>query len=201
MHIVLTHPRRALAAAAGLLAGAAPARAQQVLTLANGDCLRGTLRRVADRAWVFAYRGAEVKVPVDSIASFTAPQAIGVRLADGTVGAAVVAPTSDSLALELSLADGTRRTITPSALAAVGRPDDLAALAPVAIGWFSPLDCFWSGSGSVGFSDQRGNTTAKVYKGLGSRVEALGEYSSRPLPGIRPYDLQTRLTLTYAFGR
>jgi putative salt-induced outer membrane protein YdiY len=277
------------------------------------------------------------------------------------VAAAVVSHARGERALELALSDGTRRTITPGDIAAVGSPDDLAALVPVAIGWFSPLDRFWRGSGSIGFSDQRGNTrafglaltvdvqrktardreevafgisreqgtipggelettaskgygfvqldfyfsrrwfgsavmrqerdrfqdlalrstyttgvgfqvvsttsadlrvnasaglrredyftaptmsvpilgagaayagqlgplrvavrvegspnagdladyrirsnasaTARLYKGVGSRIEALLEYNSRPLPGIRSYDLQTRLTLTYVFGR
>jgi putative salt-induced outer membrane protein len=55
------------------------------------------------------------------------------------------------------------------------------------------------------FADYRirsnASVTARLYKGVGSRVETLVEYNSRPLPGIRSYDLQTRLTLTYAFGR
>jgi putative salt-induced outer membrane protein YdiY len=332
-----------------------------MLTLANGDRLSGTLRRVADSVWVFAYRGTDMTVPVDSVAAFLAPQPLGVRLADGTVVAAVITPAADSFALMLTLPDGTQRAVVPGELAAVGAPNDLAALVPVSIGWFSPLGRFWSGSGSVGFSDQRGNTralglaaslelqrktardredlgfgvsreqgtvpggalettaskayaflqidlyfngrvfgtvatrqerdrfqdlalrstytagiglqllsttpadlrvnasvgrrredyftaattavpilgagvayrgqlgpvrvaaridwspnagdfadyrlrsnasaTARLYKGVGSRVETLVEYNSRPLPGIRTYDVQTRLTLTYAFGR
>jgi putative salt-induced outer membrane protein YdiY len=352
---------RVLAAAAGLVGLATAAAAQQVLTLTSGDRFTGTLHRVTDKAWIFAYRGAELTVPVDSVRTLTAPQPIGVRLADGAVAAATVAPTPDSLALVLTLADGTRRTIPPAGLVAVGPPDNLRALVPVVIGWFRPLNRFWSGSGSAGFSDQRGNTralgvalsiemdrksprdrqhlgfglsreqgtaaggqlettaskafavlqidltfsgrlfgtvltrqerdrfqdlalrstytaglglqlvsteaadlrvsatgglrredyytaattsvpilgagavygggvgplhlaarfdwssnagdiadyrlgstasvTARVFKGLGARVEARGEYSSRPLPGLRSYDMQTRLTLTYAFGR
>jgi putative salt-induced outer membrane protein YdiY len=347
--------------AAGLLAGVPALRAQQALTLVNGDRLSGTLRRIADTVWVFAYRGTDVRVPVDSVASFVAPQPIGVRLADGTIAAAMVTPAREARALEVALADGARRIIAPHELNAVGPADHLAALVPVTIGWFSPLHRFWSGSGSIGFSDQRGNTqalglalsvevrrktardredlgfgvsreqgrvagaglettaskgyaflqvdvyfsrrwfgtattrqerdrfqdlalrstytaglgfqvvstapldlrvnasaglrredyftaptmsvpilgagiayagelgpvrvaarvdgspnagdladyrirsnaraTARLYKGLGTRIETLVEYNSRPLPGIQPYDVQTRLTLTYAFGR
>jgi putative salt-induced outer membrane protein YdiY len=348
------------ALAAGCLAGAPAVAAQQVLAVANGDRMHGTLKRVTDSTWVFAYRGADLKIRVDSVVWFAAPQAVGVRLADGTIGAAAIAPTPDSLALALVFADGTRRRVAPRELVAIGPPNRLALLRPVAVGWFTPLDHFWSGSASLGFSDQRGNTrafglglslellrktardredlgfglsreqgtvqgdglqttvaksygflqidlhfdprlfgtvatrqeydrfqdlalrstytaglglelvsrstadlrinasaglrredyftaptttaaiagagatygghlgpirvsarldwsantadfgdyrlhsgasaTARVYKGLGARVEALYEYNSRPLPGIRHYDLQTRITLTYAFG-
>jgi hypothetical protein len=132
------------------------ARAQQELTFADGDQITGQLVGIVDGSWVFSYKGAEVTIPAAEIQSFTAPDPIGIRLADSTVVAATVRPVSDGLLLEL--ADGTTRLVQPADFDAVGAADDLKALEPIIIGLYSPFFKFWEALIAMGGSIQRGNT-------------------------------------------
>lgn len=133
--------------------------AQQTVELANGDRLSGRLRRIENGTWVFRFQGADVSFAGDSVTAFTAPAPIGVRLADGTIAAVTIEPVGQQLLLEFE--DDTRRRIPPTALLAVGRPDDLEALRPLEIGLFTPFFEFWRASGSLGLSDKRGNSRAR----------------------------------------
>ncbi len=133
--------------------------AQQTLYLLDGDRLTGRLVRIADGQWVFSYAGAQLKVPGSAVTGLLAPEPVGVRLADSTIGAVTVAPVPEGLAL--TFADGTMRTVAPGDLAAVGDPSNLAALRPVHIGLFSPIGRFWHATGSVGLSDKSGNSHAR----------------------------------------
>jgi len=133
--------------------------AQQTLYLLDGDRLTGRLVRIADGQWVFSYAGAQLKLPQAAVTGLLAPDPVGVRLADSTIGAATVAPVPAGLALTFT--DGTTRTVAPGDLAAVGNPHDLAALRPIHIGLFSPFTRFWHATGSVGLSDKSGNSTAR----------------------------------------
>jgi putative salt-induced outer membrane protein YdiY len=158
---------RTLCAAFGLLLGAATTlAAQQTLVLNNGDRLTGQLQGVAGGVWTFKHAGGDVKIPATNVASFTASDPIGVRLADGTIAAGTVAPAGNQL--RVSLQDGTTRTVAPSAFAAVGSPTALDALVPVEIGFFRPFSQFWGAVVSLGFSDKSGNSRSR---GLGANVE------------------------------
>lgn len=151
-------PSRALLALGTLVCLAPRAPAQQTLVLANGDRLTGTLKRIDGHAWVFGYDGGDVKIPVEQIAGYASNGPVGLRLADGSVVAAVVSAAGDSLTL--TLPDSAVRRVAPAALEAVGPATNLKALQRIAIGWFSPLDRFWTTTGSLGFSDKRGNSRA-----------------------------------------
>jgi hypothetical protein len=132
------------------------ARAQQELEFADGDQLTGELVGVVDGSWVFKYKGAEITIPAAVIEAFTAPEPIGIRLADTTIVAATVRPVADGLLLEL--ADGTTRLVQPTDFDAVGAADDLKALEPIIIGLYSPFFKFWETLISMGGSIQKGNT-------------------------------------------
>jgi putative salt-induced outer membrane protein YdiY len=132
------------------------AHAQQELVFADGDDISGQLVDVVDGNWVFSYKGAEISIPAAEIRSFTAPEPIGIRLADSTVVAAAVRPVEDGLLLEL--ADGTTRLVQPADFEAVGSADDLKALEPIIIGLYSPFFKFWETLVAMGGSFQRGNT-------------------------------------------
>ncbi len=137
--------------------------AQQTLTLTNGDRLTGTLRRIADGTWTFRvpFGDADAMIPADQIAAFAAPEPIGVRLTDGTIAAVTVRPAPASQSLTLTFEDGSTRQVAPTAFAAVGAADALAALEPEEIGIFTPFARFWGATGSVGFSDKSGNSRAQ----------------------------------------
>ena len=79
--------------------------AQQTLYLLDGDRLTGHLVRIAEGQWVFRYGGAEIKLPGSTVTGLLAPDPVGVRLADSTIGAARVAPVPSGLALTFT--DGT----------------------------------------------------------------------------------------------
>jgi hypothetical protein len=132
------------------------ANAQQELELADGDQLTGELVGIVDSDWVFKYKGSDITIPVADIQEFTAPEPIGIRLADTTIVAATVRPVPDGLLLEL--ADGTTRLVQPADFAAVGPADDLKALEPIIIGLYSPFFKFWKTLISMGGSIQKGNT-------------------------------------------
>jgi hypothetical protein len=132
------------------------ADAQQELTFADGDEIEGELAAIVDGSWVFKYKGADITIPAADIQAFTAPDPIGIRLADSTVVAATVRPTADGLLLEL--ADGTTRLVQPADFDAVGAADDLKALEPIIIGLYSPFFKFWETLIAAGGSILRGNT-------------------------------------------
>lgn len=134
----------------------AGATAQQSLTFADGDQLTGELVDVVDSNWVFNYKGSDITIPAADIQAFTAPEPIGIRLADTTIVAATVRPVPDGLLLEL--ADGTTRLVQPADFAAVGAADDLTALEPIIIGLYSPFFKFWETLIAMGGSIQKGNT-------------------------------------------
>ena len=138
---------------------AAPAMAQHTLVLANGDRLSGRLRQVAGTTWVFTYRGSDLRILVDNITGLETTDPIGLRLTDGTVLATPVRLRGDTLVLEPAAAPP--RPIEPRDIAAVGDPARLETLRPVDIGLFSPLLRFWGATGSLGFSDKRGNSRAR----------------------------------------
>ncbi len=133
--------------------------AQQILALDTGDRLVGQLRSVSDGVWVFRFVGGEARIAADLVSAFTAPDPIGLRLTDGTVSVASIAP--DTGRLTLSLRDGSTRSVAPTEIEAVGDATELATLAPVRIGIFSPLNRFWGASGSVGFTDKTGNSRSR----------------------------------------
>jgi putative salt-induced outer membrane protein len=153
----------ALGAVAALLLGAASAAAQQTLSLRNGDRLSGTLSGINGATWVFKLPGGELKIAGGDVVGFTAPDPIGIRLADGTILAATVAPVGDRL--QLTGSDGTTRLVAPADLAAVGDPTKLAALRPVRIGYFTPFTRFWGATVAVGFTNQTGNSKARGLAG------------------------------------
>ena len=118
-----------------------PAAAQQVITLENGDRISGTLRAVVDGAWRFSFLGSEQEIPAAEILSVTSEVPFGLRLSDGSIVTATFAEAED--AIRLNFDDGTSTTVSPSDIVAIGPPDDLAAVAPLEIGLFSPLLRFW----------------------------------------------------------
>ncbi len=136
-----------------------PAAAQQVITLENGDRISGTLRAVVDGAWRFSFLGSEQEIPAAEILSVTSEVPFGLRLSDGSIVTATFAEAED--AIRLNFDDGTSTTVSPSDIVAIGPPDDLAAVAPLEIGLFSPLLRFWQARGSFGFSDKSGNSRAR----------------------------------------
>jgi len=142
-----------------MLAVPAGAAAQQQLTLANGDQLSGSLVSISDGTWVFDYTGRKLEIAASDIASFTAPEPVGFRLADGTLIAASV--TTVPGGLRLQAADGTVRTVQVSDLAAAGAPDDLDALREVHVRLLSPFFKFWNVTASLGFSVRNGNTNLR----------------------------------------
>lgn len=142
-----------------LVVGTTGLTAQQTLTLDNGDRLSGTVMRIEGTTWIFRHSVGEAKVPARRVAGFRAPEPIGVRLADGTVAAVTVRPAGDSLRVTLS--DGSSRLVAPTGIVAIGSPDDLAALEPLRIGILSPLGMFWGASGSLGFSENSGNSRSR----------------------------------------
>jgi putative salt-induced outer membrane protein YdiY len=144
---------------------AGPLGAQQTITLDNGDRLTGTLKQIDGGSWIFTYGGQDVSIPVDEIAGLLSPEAIGVRLTDGTIDAATIAPAPGGLAL--TFAAGTR-TVAPGEIAAVGSAADLEALAPVEIGFLTPFGRFWVANLAFGFSDKSGNSRAR---GLSSTLD------------------------------
>jgi len=133
--------------------------AQQTLLLDNGDRLTGRLTRIDGRTWVFRHGFGEAKVPAGRVRAFAAPAPIGVRLADTTIAAMTIEPVGDTLVATLT--DGTVRLIAPGDIAAVGSPDALELLRPIRIGIFRPIWKSWGASGSLGFSDNSGNSRSR----------------------------------------
>lgn len=144
----------------------APLRSQQTLVLDNGDRMTGDLVRIEGNVWVFRLPFAEARVPATRVRGFTSRRPIGIRLGDGSVFAATVAPGDEGLSL--ALADGFVRQIAATEIEAVGDPDDLTKLTRVPIGFFTPIHRFWSASGSLGFSDKSGNSRAR---GISTSIE------------------------------
>lgn len=149
-----------------LLAWTSGLTAQQTLTLDNGDRFSGTVTRIDGATWIFRHSAGEAKVPARRIAGFRAPEPIGVRLADGTVAAVTVRPAGHSLRVTLS--DGSSRVVAPTGIQTIGSPDQLEALEPLRIGIFSPVGMFWGASGSLGFSENSGNSRSR---GIGADLE------------------------------
>jgi putative salt-induced outer membrane protein YdiY len=139
---------------------AGPLAAQQTVTLRNGDRLTGTLKRVDAGSWIFTYGGEDVSLSAADVVGFDSPAPIGLRLDDGTIGAGTVEATPAAGGLRLTLSDGVR-TVTPQQIAAVGRADDLDALIPITIGFFTPITRFWQANLAFGFSDKSGNSRAR----------------------------------------
>ena len=137
--------------------------AQQTVVLTDGDRLSGRVTRIEAGRWVFRFGNGEAKIPPRQIAAFTAPEPIGVRFADSTIAVVTLQPSDDLL--RATFLDGSTRLVTPAEIEAIGSPDDLEALRPIRIGIFSPLWMFWGASGSVGFSDQSGNSRARGIAG------------------------------------
>ena len=135
------------------------AAAQQILVLSNGDRLTGELTEISGSDWVFKLAGGEVKVPATEISSFIATDPIGVRLADGSIVAATVTTAGNQL--QLTLTDGTSRTISLADLAAVGDAGNLEALRPIEIGLFKPFSKFWGATVAFGFSNNSGNSKSR----------------------------------------
>jgi putative salt-induced outer membrane protein YdiY len=133
--------------------------AQQVLVLQNGDRLSGKLTEISNGSWDFLLAGGALKIRVEEVAAFTASEPIGVRLEDGTVAAGTITTAGD--VLELTLTDGTTRTVPFSGLAAIGDPGDLEALRPVRIAYFTPFSKFWGATLSFGFSNNSGNSRSR----------------------------------------
>ena len=141
------------------LTAASATAAQQTLVLNNGDRLTGTLAGIDGGSWVFRHSGGQIKVPATDVASFTATDPVGLRLADGSIMAATVNPAGNQL--QLTLTDGTTRTISPADVAAVGAAGNLEALRPIEIGLFKPFDKFWGATLGFGFSNNSGNSRAR----------------------------------------
>jgi putative salt-induced outer membrane protein YdiY len=139
------------------------ARAQDLLVLTNGDRISGTLVGITGTTWTFRHAGGDLALAADQIAEFTAASPIGVRLQDGSIAAGRVTATSG--VMRFTAADGTARTITPADLAAVGSPDDLAALRPVVIGFLSPFGKFWGARIGAGFANTSGNSRSRGFNG------------------------------------
>jgi putative salt-induced outer membrane protein len=149
----------AAALCALLLAVPAGAAAQQTLVLSNGDQLTGALTSIADGEWVFEYAGEDLTIAAADVVSFTAPEPVGFRLADGTLLAATV--TTVPGGLRLLAADGTSQTVAVTDLAAAGDPSDLDALRPVHVRLLSPFFKFWRVTTSLGLTFKDGNTNTR----------------------------------------
>ncbi len=141
------------------------ASAQQTVVLENGDRLTGRLTSVAGGVWTFKHTGGDVKIPAERVQSFTTTNAIGLRLADGTIAAGTVTGTATGDQLNLTLTDGTTRTVAPGAIAAIGSPSALELLVPKQIGYFSPIADFWGATVGLGFSDKSGNSRSRGLRG------------------------------------
>ncbi|MFQ6047570.1 MAG: DUF481 domain-containing protein, partial [Gemmatimonadales bacterium] len=164
-------PRTCSAVAAAALAlfclpPPSPLSAQQTLLLDNGDRFTGTLLRIERGLWVFKLPVAEARVPAERVRGFTSQHPIGIRLTNGTVLAATVAP--GAAGVSLTLTDGSVREVWATEIEAVGDAANLAGLARVPIGFFTPIHRFWSASGSLGFSDKSGNSRAR---GISTSIE------------------------------
>jgi len=146
-----------------ILAVPTAARAQDVVVLTNGDRLTGKLVAVAGATWTFKHAGGELKIGVADIASFNSDAELGLRFADGTIAAGRVTLAGD--AMRFAAADGSVRTIRPADLAAVGSPDNLAALRPISIGFLSPFGKFWGATLGAGFASKSGNSRARGFNG------------------------------------
>lgn len=145
-----------------LAGGVRQASGQQVIWLKNGDRLSGRIARIAGGAWVLAYGGAELRLPAPRIANVVWDSLLGVRLADGTIGAAS-ATEAPGDSVRLAFADGTARLVRVAEIEAVGPADDLEALRPQRIGRFWPIWRFWRATGGAGFSDKSGNSRARGF--------------------------------------
>jgi len=137
-----------------------PADAQQTLQLTNGVRLTGTLSAVDGGTWTFTLVSGELEVPAATVQSFATTTPIGLRLSDGTIMAATIAPAAGNQ-LSIVGADGTTRTVPATQIDAIGDPAALDQLVPVAIGYFSPIDKFWGATAALGFSDKSGNSRAR----------------------------------------
>ncbi len=133
--------------------------AQQTIVLSNGDQLTGALVGVTDGKWVFKYAGQDLEIDALDVVSFSAPEPIGIRLADETIVAATVRPTAGGLLLQP--AGEPSRTVAPGDFAAVGDPADLEALRPVRIKLLSPFFKFWTVTTSLGVTIKDGNTNTR----------------------------------------
>ena len=153
------HILSVLGLAACIALATQPLIGQQTLTLLNGDRLTGTLLRIDGAAWVFHYGGQDVVLQATDVSAFVSADVIGVRLADGTIGATTVAAAPNG-GLRLALPGGPR-TIRPDQLLAVGDPSDLQSLAPIQIGFLTPITRFWVADAAFGFSDKSGNSRAR----------------------------------------
>ncbi len=142
-----------------------PLGAQQVLTLRNGDRFTGALEKAAGTTWVFRHAGGPLTIPTSEIAEYASEDALGWRLADGTILAAAATVTDGRLTL--TAADGTAITGDVGDVQAVGSADDLEALQPVTA-YFSPFLRYWSAAASLGFSDKSGNSRST---GIAAAVE------------------------------
>ena len=142
-----------------VLSAVSTAAAQQTLVLNNGDRLTGELTGISGSDWVFGLAGGEIKIPATDVSSFSATDPIGMRLADGSIVAATVAAVGNQL--QLTLTDGTSRTISPTDLAAVGDAGNLEALRPVEVGLFKPFSKFWGATVAFGFSNNSGNSKSR----------------------------------------
>ncbi|MCZ6916721.1 MAG: DUF481 domain-containing protein [Gemmatimonadetes bacterium] len=138
------------------------ATTQQTIALQNGDRLSGTLKEISGDRWVFSFGGVALRIPNTTIVGFTSPDPIGVRLADGAIDATTIATVTGGLQLTIA---GATRTVTPDQIAAVGAPDDLAALIPVQIGFLSPIGKFWALNLGFGYSDKSGNSSSRGLRG------------------------------------
>lgn len=145
------------------LAFAPPVTAQQTLVLRGGDRLSGTLTAIRGERWVFRHAGGELTLPGSDVAWYATPEPIGVRLADGAILAGRIEAAGGTM--RLVAADGTTRALRPADLAAVGSPDDLDALRPVPIGYFTSIGRFWSATAGFGFSSKTGNSRSRGFAG------------------------------------
>lgn len=147
------------AAAALIFSFPAGVRAQQTVTLSNGDRLSGALKTVGPTTWTLDYGDATVELATTEVVALVSTSPLGIRLADGSIFAATV--TTSGTQLQLTRTDGQTTLVSPSALAAVGAPDNLDALVPIPIGLFSPFDRFWRATAGLGFSDKSGNSRSR----------------------------------------
>jgi putative salt-induced outer membrane protein YdiY len=155
-------PVRAVFVAA-VIGLAAPAAAQDVLVLTNGDRISGRLVAIAGDTWTFSHAGGDLRIGAGDIASYASAGPIGVRLADGTVAAGRISVADGSM--RFTGADGAIRPLTVAGLAAVGSADDLHALLPVRVGFLSPLDRFWRADLAAGFAHTSGNSRSQGFSG------------------------------------
>lgn len=142
---------------------AAPAPAQDVLTLGNGDRLTGELLAVDGATWTFKHAGGELKLLAAEVSAFSSERRLGLRLSDGTIAAGRVSASNGTM--QFTADDGGVRTVAPADFAAVGNPDDLRTLEPVRIGFLSPFGKFWGARIGAGFSNASGNTRSRGFNG------------------------------------